>query len=336
MSEAPALPPQLPAAPESLAGTDGRPRFGLYAGSLRDASFAGLKDLPGPLQRRLMEKKWQYVFVATPEMMLSLAVIDAGYLASGICAVFDRGSRRLLVNENPVLPPICAQVGEAPADGMSARLLGPAIRARLQRAGGRVSIQAKWAHADVDLLLDANRAPLPMTAVAEAGEPGRFDLTQKTVLVPAEGEVRAGNVRFPVQGQLAGLDYTHGFLARETAWRWGFASGRAGSRLVAFNFSEGFLGGEGENVVWIDGEPQATGPVGFSFDAADPLGQWRLRSEDGRVDLVFHPEGHRAQTIDLKLIRSRYLQPFGTYSGTVNGAAVDSLPGVAEDHSALW
>jgi len=336
MSEARALSPQLPAAPESLAGTDGRPRFGLYAGSLRDASFARLKDAPGPLQRRLIEKKWQYVFVATPEMMLSLAVIDAGYLASGICAVFDRGSRRLLVNDNPVLPPLCAQVGDAPAEGMSARLLGPAIRARIQRSGGRISIQAAWAHAGVDLVLDADRAPPPMTAIAEAGEPGRFDVTQKTVLVPAEGEVRAGNARFPVQGQLAGLDYTHGFLARETAWRWAFASGRAGSHLVAFNFSEGFLRGEGENVVWVDGEPQAAGPVSFSFDAAEPLAEWRLRSADGRVDLVFRPEGYRAQTIDLKLIRSRYLQPFGTWSGTVNGAAIDGLPGVAEDHASLW
>ncbi len=336
MSEARALRAQLPPAPARLAGGDGKPQFGLYAGSVRDASFARLSDPPGILQRRLMEKKWQYVFVATPEMMLSLAVIDGGYLSSGICAVFDRGARRMLVNDNPVLPPICAQVGEDPADGMSARLLGPAIRARMQRAGGRVSIQATWAHADVDLMLDLTRAPPPITAIAEAGEPGRFDFTQKTVLAPAEGEVRAGNIHFPVQGQLAGLDYTHGFLPRETAWRWAFATGRAGSHLVAFNFSDGFLGSEGENVVWIDGEPQPAGPVTFCFDARAPLLDWRVRSADGRVDLTFHPEGYRAQTIDLKLIRSAYLQPFGTWSGSVNGVAIEGLAGVAEDHAARW
>jgi hypothetical protein len=282
-----------------------------------------------------VEKKWQYVLLATPEMMLALAVIDLGYLSSGICAVFDRGSRRLLVNENPVLPPICAQVGDVPTDGMSARLLGPGIRARLQGAGGRVSVQATWAHADVDLMLDVSRAPPPVTAIAEVGAPGRFNFTQKTVLVPAEGEVRAGNIRFPVQGQFAGLDYTHGLLARETAWRWAFAGGRAGSHLVAFNFSDGFLQGQGENVVWIDEEPQAAGPVTFSLPDA-PLGSWRVRSADGRVDLTFRAEGHRAQTVDLKVIFSRYLQPFGTFSGTVNGIAVDGLPGVAEDHAARW
>ena len=336
MSEARTLASTLPPAPERVAADDGTPRFGLYAGSIGNGRFTGLKDVPGMLERRLSEKKWQYVFVATPEMMLSLAVIDCGYLSAGICAVFDRGSRRLLVDDNPVLPPFCAQVAEAPSEGMSASLFGPRIRARLQRTNGRVSVQATWGHADVDLLLEAGRAPPPVTAIAPAGAPGRFDLTQKTVLVPAEGEVRAGNVRFPVRGQLAGLDYTHGLLARETAWRWAFACGREGQRLVAFNFSDGFLQGEGENAAWIDGEPRACGPVTFSFDPEAKLGPWRIRSADDRVDLTFQPEGFRAQNVDLKLISSRYLQPFGTFSGRLEGVNLEGLPGVAEDHAARW
>lgn len=335
MSEARAWTSPLPPAPQRLLRADGTPDFGLYSGSVVEAGFARLEDAPGPLQRRLMEKKWQYLFLATPEMMLALAVIDCGYLSSGICAVFDRGSRRLLVDDNPVLPPLCAQVGEEPADGMSARLMGPRMKARLQRAGGRISVQASWAHADIDLLLDASRAPAPITAIAPVGPKGRFDLTQKTVLVPAEGEVRAGNVRFPVRGELAGLDYTHGLLARETAWRWAFGGGRAGSHLVAFNFSDGFLKGEGENVAWIDGEPQAVGPVHISLPQT-AAGPWRVQSADGRVDLAFHAEGQRSQTVDLKLIRSRYLQPFGTFAGTLDGIAVEALPGVTEDHEARW
>ena len=55
------------------------------------------------LQRRLIEKKWQYVSVATPDVILALCIVDAGYLATGFCAVFDRGGRRLLIDDNPVL-----------------------------------------------------------------------------------------------------------------------------------------------------------------------------------------------------------------------------------------
>jgi len=336
MSEARAVSQPLQPAPARLLDEAGTPRFGLYSGAIADARLGDLAGAPAPLQRKLIEKRWQYLFVATPDVMLSMAVIDCGYLSSGICAVFDRGGRRLLVDENPVLPPLCAQVGEEPADGMSARLVGPRIDARLQRAQGRISVKAKWSHAEVDLVLDAARAPRPLSAVAKVGVAGRFDFTQKTALVPAEGEVRAGNIRFPVRGQLAGLDYTHGLLARETAWRWAFATGRCGSRPVAFNFSEGFLQGEGENAVWIDGEPQAAGPVSFAFQPEAPMGTWRLRSTDGEVDLSFQPEGYRAQDVDLKLIRSRYLQPFGTFSGRLHGVAVEGLAGVTEDHAARW
>ncbi|HEY6909402.1 MAG TPA: DUF2804 domain-containing protein [Myxococcales bacterium] len=335
MTEAPSA-TCLPAAPERLLDGDGAPRFGLYAGAIAEAGLAALKGAPGLVQRRLMEKRWQYVFLATPEMMLALAVIDAGYLCSGICAVFDRGGRRLLLDENPVLPPLCAQVGDSPGKDLSARLFGPRIEARVQRTSKGISVKAKWAHAQVDLLLDPDRAPPPVSAVAPVGVEGRFDFTQKMVLVPAEGEVRSANVRFPVRGELAGLDYTHGLLPRDTSWRWAFGCGRSGSRQVGFNFSEGFLQGEGENAVWVDGEPRAVGPVSFGFDPASPMGPWRVRSRDGRVDLSFQPEGYRAQAVDLKLILSRYLQPFGTFSGVLDGVRIDALPGVTEDHTARW
>jgi hypothetical protein len=333
MSEA-----NLQPAPPSVAGDDGAPRTGLFSGTIADAGFGKLQApyAPSFLERRLIEKKWQYVLVTTREMMLCMALVDTGYLASGFCAVFDRGARRLLANENPVLPSISAQIGDQAGDGHSARLIGPGVRASIRRSGAEIAIEADWGPIGVDLKLDLAAAPPPMTAVAPVGPPGRFDLTQKTVLVPARGEVRAGNWSFAVEGEFAGLDFTHGYLARDTAWRWAFASGRAGGRLVGFNFSEGFLQGEGENVVWLDGTPQAAGKVSFTFDGNAPLSQWRIRSEDGRTDLVFQPEGYRAQTIDLMLIASKYLQPFGTFSGRLHGVPVDGLAGVTEDHTARW
>ena len=47
------------------------------------------------------------------------------------------------------------------------------------------------------------------------------------------------------------------------------------------------------------------------------------------------------KSLDLKLVISKYLQPFGVFSGhvtTVSGERLelDSLPGVTEDHTARW
>ena len=99
--------------------------------------------------------------------------------------------------------------------------------------------------------------------------------------------------------------------------------------------------GAGENALWIDGGPCSVGPVRFDFEPSAPLAPWRVRSADGSLDLTFQPEGYRAQSLDLKLVISKYLQPFGVFSGqvtTVSGErlVLDFLPGVTEDHTARW
>jgi len=321
----------------------GSPIEGTWSGVIGDASFGRLAGEWGRgfLDKRLVEKRWQALFLATPEVMLSFAVVDAGYLSSGILCVFDRGSRRTLIDSHPVLPPLLSWITDEPNDGMRANLTGPRLSARFERSGGRILATARWGNAAVDLSLDVRAAPPPLSAVSRLG-PGRFNYTQKLAGIPAEGEIGVGNARYKVRGQPAGLDFTHGYLPRDTAWRWAFCSARQGGRLIAFNLSDGFMRtGGGENVVWVDGGPWSVGRVRFDFESSAPLAPWRIRSEDGALDLAFQPEGYRAQNIDLKLVASRYVQPFGVFSGHVTTLAgerveLDAVPGVTEDHSARW
>jgi hypothetical protein len=318
----------------------GSPVFGAWAGSVPDAGFATLnEEYPRRLvARRLVEKRWVYLLVPTPEAMLAMAIVDAGYLSSGFCTVLDRGSGKLLFDSSPVLPPLCATVSDAPGDGMNARLVGPRIHARIERSGGRILVEARWMTAAVDLVLDAGAAP-PALSVCSRIDTGRFNFTQKLAAVPAEGEIRAGNARFGVHGELSGIDFTHGFPARETKWLWAFGSGTVGGHTIAFNLSEGFLPGSPESAVWIDGPPCGTGPVHFEGDFSDPAATWRIRGQT--VDLVFTPEGRRAQKIDLGIVASRYVQPFGTFRGRLTSVSgerieIDDLPGVTEEHEARW
>ena len=238
-----------------------------------------------------------------------------------------RGSRRLLADEAPVLPPLLASVGDGPGE---ASLRGTRISARIEKNGDRWVVQASWAHCEIDLVLDAALAPPPASAVAAVGNPGRFDYTQKNALLRASGNVRSGNVTFELAGAPAGLDYSHGFFEHEIAWRWAFAAGPG----VAFNLSDGFLQGQGENVVWLEGAPRPVGHVTFEFDKLAPHTPWRIRCES--FDLTFKPEGVRTKTVDLKLVSSSSAQPFGTFEGRVLGAAVEGIAGITEDHVARW
>src|SRR5256714_2102338 len=188
-SESPvARPRPLPAAPPRLV-VSGAPLEGIWAGALRDAGFAGLggEYAHGLLGRRLVEKRWQALFLATPQAMISLAIVDAGYLSSGILSVFDRGARRVLIDSNPVLPPLFAWVAEEPNDGMRAVLTGPRIAARIERSGGRILATARWGNAAVDLALDARRAPPALTAAHRLGA-WRVDFPPKPGGIPCAGQ----------------------------------------------------------------------------------------------------------------------------------------------------
>jgi hypothetical protein len=76
----------------------------------------------------------------------------------------------------------------------------------------------------------------------------------------------------------------------------------------------------------------------FGFDAGRPELPWTLRG-DG-IDLTFETGAVHTQHTNLGVIRSRFVQPVGTFSGSIRVAGKDvyvrNLPGVVEDQDVLW
>lgn len=98
------------------------------------------------------------------------------------------------------------------------------------------------------------------------------------------------------------------------------------SVIVGLNDTLPFI----ENTLWLDGVPQALGPVTFAPDLS------RVQFADGSA-LAFTEEAERAYTVDLFVIRSAYRQPFGVFTGTLpGGLEVTEGYGVMEQHRALW
>jgi hypothetical protein len=168
-----------------------------------------------------------------------------------------------------------------------------------------------------------------------------FNATEKMVLLPSVGEVIAGGRHYSLEGGLGGLDFTCGFLARKTAWRWAFALGRARSaQRVAFNLVQGFVG-PAECAVWVDGEiyPVSGGVV--TYDEKDPWKPWHVRTEGGELDLRFEPGALHAEEHDFRVVASRFIQPAGSFSGTVrlpgrDPLELDRVLGVVEDQEVVW
>jgi hypothetical protein len=129
------------------------------------------------------------------------------------------------------------------------------------------------------------------------------------------------------------IDDSAGYHARRTDWMWcaGVGEGADGSAL-AFNIVTGVHDAPvgSERTLWVDGAARELPPATFADDLSS------VRFADG-AELAFAEEARRARADDFKLVASDYIQPFGTFSGTLpGGVTVARGWGVMERHSVRW
>ncbi len=346
----------LPPAPASVATARGEPRFGTYQGELPEVDFARLQGrwAPDRTAKLLKRKRWAYAFAATPEVAALVAIVDIGYSASAFAVALDLKERRPLCDVSFLgAPGPFAEVGDKPGAGLTAsfRTLGGRMsvkrgeddeRYRMEVDVSRVrtgSLQSfQW---DGELLVAGG--PPAVTVVAPV-EGGLVNVTQKRGGLLALGSLEAGGKRYRLDGGVGGLDYTHGFLARHTAWRWAFAAGRLGDGTpVGLNLVEGFNEGAAEcneNGLWLGDKLFPLARARFEFDKNELLDAWRVTTVDGAVDLRFRPYYVHREERDLRVVVSHFAQPIGVFEGTVRAGGrtytLSGVPGVTETQDMLW
>ena len=152
--------------------------------------------------------------------------------------------------------------------------------------------------------------------------------TRKHAPVHVRGRVSAGGQTFELDGDDAFVDESAGYHARHTAWRWSAGLGRTDDgRRVAWNLVDGVhdAPSSSERTVWIDGEPHEVERQEFADD---------LSSVGG---LRFREWSSRRSNTNVLVMRNRYRQPFGEFSGTLpGGVALAEGHGVMEEHDVLW
>jgi hypothetical protein len=329
----------LPMAPSLPVDAHGAPVLGTFAGHVGRVSWDTLAgSLAARLTRRLKLKRWHYVAIADARCVCAFAIVDLGWSATAFGYVFDRARRRLLWDRSFMgLPGISAQVAERAGVGACSTYHGAGVALRLERPDGasRWHVHAEAPGVTLAATLDAAAAPATLCAIA-VPEGGVANCTHKTVCLPATGTLTVGEACCDFTEGFGLLDHTTGVLGRDTKWRWACATGpRFGLNLV-----EGF-NGPAENAVWIDGDLLAVGPATITYDPAAPEAPWTVRTTNGDVALTFTPEGLRREDKNLLVAASHFLQPIGTFAGTIrgrNGRAVEirDLVGVTEDHASRW
>jgi hypothetical protein len=299
---------------------------------------------------RFREKRWCYVGIIHPDLIFGCAVIHLGYMAGAFAFGFDRKASRMIEHAPVFFPLGQVSFDRNPDHGVASY---QSLRGRLcltqGRPQGRKTVQANFflpgrsLKADIDIT-DPEGGLLPMHFHMPM-EKGRSAFTTKAAGLTAKGSIRLNGKAFDLDPghTFAVFDWTDGFYPRRTSWNWACGAGLAGDGTrIGFNFSSGvYEKGLLENTLWINGKPEKTGEVVFVYDPENPSLPWRIRSRDRLIDLTFTPEGIRRAHDDLLILKSFFIQPCGSFEGSVrtkDGLTVrfSGLGGVVEEHHATW
>jgi Protein of unknown function (DUF2804) len=263
-------------------------------------------DLPLPPARMPLRsrgqtrKRWRYVGLYGPEVMLCAARAQVGPLGQCFWALWDPEGRRSYANTR--LRPGSTEV----------RMEGP-----------RIEIETREVR--VRLLLGESA---PVEAICPSGS--GWGWTRKRAGVPIAGTIETPDRRWEISGH--GVDdESAGYQKRHTSWHWSAGIGRASDgRPLAWNLVEGINdpAANSERAIWRDGEPVEPAPVAFR-------GLGGVDFADGAV-LHFTPASERARNDNFLVFRSSYRHLFGKFHGSLDGVELAEGFGVMEQHDAVW
>ena len=259
--------------------------------------------MPLLLGRRL-RKRWRWVGAFAGNLIVFAAIVQVGPGAMTFWGVWDRERRRLWERTRRDLP---GRVMEVVMRGDSVRVRAGSIEFDLQLEEG-----------------------YPIECMCPNRE-GGYSWTRKAAGMPVRGEVRVGRRTNPLDG-FGVTDDSAGYHQRYTSWKWSAGVGTAsGGRKVAWNLVTGINDPpvSSERTIWVAGRPMEPGPV--SFQGLESI------HFDDESRLNFSAETQRTHHESIALVaRSDYEAPFGTFTGSLNGLALESALGVMEAHDAIW
>lgn len=331
-------------------------RLGRHAEPLRGSPFDGAALRLGGLPSsrwwaRFRLKEWSHFAIVSDEMLLTMAVVDAKYMQLAWCQHVDRRSGHRF-EERRQTPFLSAGISEdlwsdrsfARARGLSLELVDRLdeghhlIRARVASRAGHPELVAD-VRAEHDL-----RANAPLVVALPVGNEGVM-YSHKSVL-PAGGTVHVGQERLSLDPDrtFAILDFHKAQYPHHTWWRWAtFAARDRQGRLIGLNATHNLVEDDArynENAFWCDGALHPLGPLRFRVDPERLNDPWEITTLDGRVRLIFRPEGRRHEDLDLGLLRSQFSQCYGAFSGEVQTEddlhRIEDAYGLAEVHDSLW
>lgn len=329
--------------PATLIDHHGKLQQGLFDASVANLNVAAFRlhsvmDKPvSRLAQHFAYKQFQFVCISGPDWLLAVAIADVRYVCSGFAYLYQKDQP---VREFALLAPLGlgCQISNSAQQGMARMGTGQKQwQINCQAQHWTLRCQAAGLLADVTLHFD--RQP-PLALAAPTGYNG-WTYTEKNNALRVSGHLSIDGQPLDLQQARAGIDFSAGFMRRETSWRWSSINTQLDGVPFGLNLAAGVNEtGLCENALWYQGQIQHVSPSRFDFDRGQTT-PWRVTTLCGEVDLTFSADFCRQEKLQLGILASNFRQYVGYYSGSVrlaNGRILqlDRCPGLAEDHYAKW
>ena len=144
------------------------------------------------------------------------------------------------------------------------------------------------------------------------------------------------------------LDWGRGVWTYKNTWYWGSLNTEVNGRKVGFNIGYGFgnTDAASENMIFVDGICHKVDRLTFDIPVDekgkdDFMSDWKIVSNDGKINLTFKPIVDRADNTDFGVLASKQHQVFGRFYGDLvldDGSVItlDGQVGFAEKVFNKW
>lgn len=315
----------------SLARTGSHVPHGVYEGLIPNVSTATWDKQGLLIKRRRSERKtWIFFGFFSEELTCGMAIADAGALAIGFSYFFL--PKENLFIEDKINIPLGFGDGFDPGLYDNWQLKNYSIRT----SGTQMTLRSSGKF-DLEIVADHTDNGISVVAPSQGDRP--FNFTFKDLAIPTKATISYKGKTYTHEGAFGSIDFTKGYPPRNTFWNWlSFIGKTDAGKTIAVNLVDRFNGNL-ENCVWYDGKRYLTAKADFSNSKPLDKNTWSIRTIDGILDCTLEPRGSRREDLNLLVMKSLFIQPFGTVDGvlTLDGEAMHFTGfGVAEEHEALW
>lgn len=302
-------------------------------------------------------KEWDYYYVSNKEFALCLTIADMGYVGGLSISVVDFVKPSQFTNSSIFLFPMgklnmpcSSQTGDCSHENGK-------VKMSVTNDGKTRRLSGEYPNADkkgTDVKWDIVLTDFPeesMVIATPFDKKGYFYLNQKINCMRAEGWFSLGEdvKKFDGQSSLATLDWGRGVWTYDNTWYWSSLQTRLkDGKTFGWNLGYGFGNTQSasEDMLFYDGKSHKVGRSRFLISGEDEgkekyTEEWKIGTDDGRVDCVFRPIIDRYAPFDLKVMCMIPHQVFGRIYGKCildDGSAIelDGEIGFAEKVHNKW